>query len=170
MKRSMLAVLSIALFSLLFFMFKSERGTKTGVLLKGESYIEGLKLVHRQNGNTDWTLTARKADITDKGDKAYLSGIEMKIENKGITVYADKGLYDMNARDLFVDGKVVAKGDSYSITSEGVKFDSTSGTLKADGGVKIEARKFSVEGIGMDADNTAQTVRIRKNVKAVFYN
>jgi LPS export ABC transporter protein LptC len=170
MKRSMLVVLSIVLFSLLFFMFKGERGTKTGVLFKGESYIEGLKLVHRQNGSTDWTLTARRADISDNGNKAHLSGIEMKIENKGITIYADKGLYDMNARDLFVDGEVVAKGDSYSITSKDVKFDSTSGTLKADGGVKMQAKKFSVEGIGMEADNAAQTVRIRKDVKAVFYN
>lgn len=170
MKKSMLVVLSVALFSLLFFLFKSERGTKIGALLKGGSYIEGLKLVHRQNGNIDWTLTARRADITDKENKAYLSGIEMKIENKGITVCADKGLYDMNARDLFVDGKVVAKGDGYAITSEGAKFDSTSGTLKADSGVKIEAKKFRIEGIGMDADNAAQTVRIRKNVKAVFYN
>ena len=60
MKRGMLVVLSVVLFSLLFFMFKSEKGPKTGVLLKGESYIEGLKLVHRQNGNTDWTLTAQR--------------------------------------------------------------------------------------------------------------
>ncbi len=166
----MLVVLSVVLFSLLFFMFKSEKGPKTGVVLKDDSYIEGLKLVHRQNGNVDWTLTAQRADIAGKGEKAYLSGIEMKIENKGITIYADKGLYDMKARDLFVDGRVVAKGDSYSITSDGVKFDSTSGMLKADGGVKMEAKKFSVQGIGMEADNTAQTVRIRKDVKAVFNN
>jgi LPS export ABC transporter protein LptC len=170
MKKSLLVVLSIALFSLLFFMIKGERGTKTDVLKKGESYIEGLRLVHRQNGNRDWTLTARRADISDKGDKAYLSGIEMNIENKGITVYADKGLYDMNARDLSVDGKVIAKGDSYSITSEGARFDGASGMLKADGGVKIEAKRFSIQGTGMEADNTAQTVRILKDVKAVFYN
>ena len=170
MKKSFLLGLSIALFSLLFFMIKGERGTKTDVLMKGESYIEGLRLVHRQNGSKDWTLTARRADFTDKGDKAYLSGIEMDIESKGIKVYADKGLYDMNARDLSVDGKVIAKGDSYSITSDGARFDSASGMLKADGGVRIEAKRFSVQGTGMEADNTAQTVRILKDVKAVFYN
>ncbi len=170
MKKSLLLVLSVVLFSLLFYMIKGERGTKTDALKKGESYIEGLRLVHRQNGKEDWTLTALKADISDKGDKAYLSGIEMNIENKGITVYADKGLYDMTARDLSVDGKVMAKGNSYSITSEGARFDSESGMLKADGWVKIEAKRFSVQGTGMEADNTAQTVRILKDVKAVFYN
>jgi LPS export ABC transporter protein LptC len=170
MKKSLLFVLSMALLSLLFFMIKGERGTKGDVLRKGESYIEGLRLVHRQNGNTDWTLTARRADLSDKGDKAYLSGIEMDIESKRIKVYADKGLYDMNARDISIDGRVIAKGDSYSITSEGARFDSASGLLKADGGVKIEAKRFSVQGTGMEADNTAQTVRILRNVKAIFYN
>ncbi len=170
MKRGILLFLSVVLFSMLIYMFKSDKVTKTGLLQKGEAYIEGLQMVHKQNGRTDWTLTAQRADISDKGDKAYLSGVEMKIENKGIIMYADKGLYDMNAKNLSVDGKVVAKGDSYSITSEDVKFDSASGILKADGGVKMESKKFIVEGTGMEADNASQTVRIRKDVKAVFHN
>ena len=170
MKRSMLLVLSVALFSMLFLMIKGERVSKTDILQKGESFIEGLRLVHRQNGNIDWTLTARRADITDKGDKALLSGVEMHIENKDITVSADQGMYDMTAKDLTVDGKVVARGGSYSIISERVKFDGASGRLKADGGVKIEARKFTVEGVGMDADSAGQKVKIRKDVKAIFYN
>lgn len=170
MKRVLLVVLSVLLFSLLFFMFKSEKGAKIDTLRKGQSYIEGLRLIHRQNGNKDWVLTARRADITEKGDKAFLSGVEMKIEDRGITVYADNGLYNMIDRNLTIDGKVVAKGDNYTITSEQVKFDSSTGLLKADGGVTIESRKFRVKGTGMDADNTGQTVRIRRDVKAVFYN
>jgi LPS export ABC transporter protein LptC len=169
MKRGMLLVLSVALFSMLFFMIKGERGSKSAILQKGESFIEGLRLVHRQNGNIDWILTARRADITDKGDKAFLSGIEMQIENKGITMSADKGTYDMTARDLTVDGRVVAKGDSYSIISDHVKFDGGSGRLEADGGVEIKARKFTVAGSGMDADSAGQKVKIRKDVKAIFY-
>ncbi len=170
MKKSLLVVFSVALFSLFFFIIKGERGTKTDFIKKGESFIEGLRLVHRQNGTRDWTLTAQRADIDDKGDKAYLSGIEMNIENKGITVYAEKGQYDMSARDLSVEGKVIAKGNSYSITSDAARYSSSSGILKTDGPVKIEAKKFSVEGTGMEADNTAQTVRILRDVKAVFYH
>ncbi len=170
MKKSILVILSLTLVALLIYMMKSEKTAQTVSLQKGESYIEGLRLLHRQNGAVDWILTARRADIGGKGDEAYLSGIEMKIEDKGITVYADKGLYDMNARNLVVDGKVMAKADSYSITTEGVKFDNAGQMLKTDGRVRLDARKFSVEGTGMEADNTAQTVRILKNVKAVFHN
>ncbi len=170
MKKSVLIILSITLFSLLIYMMKGEKIAQTGSLQKGDSYIEGLRLLHRQNGALDWILTAGRADIGGKGDKAYLSGIEMKIEDKGITVYADKGVYDMNARNLVVDGKVVAKADSYSITTEGVKFDNAGQMLRTGGRVRLEARKFSVEGTGMEADNIAQKVKILKDVKAVFYN
>jgi LPS export ABC transporter protein LptC len=170
MSKISLVILSLMLFSLLFFLFRGEKESKPGVLLKGASFIEGLRIVHRQNGSRDWVLTARRADFDGKGESALLSGMEMKIENKGITVYADKGVYDMDTRRLTVAGRAVAKGNSYSITSEGVEFDGASGGLRADGGVKIEARKFSVQGEGMDADNSGQTVRIRKDVKAIFYH
>jgi LPS export ABC transporter protein LptC len=171
MEKIFLVILSLTLFSLLFFMvLRSDKEGKPGVLMKGESFIEGLKIVHRHSGTKDWVLTAKRADIDEKGDKALLTGMEIAIADKGIAVHADKGSYDMNTRRLTVEGKAVAKGDSYSISSEGVEFDGSGGGLKADGGVQIEARKFSVRGTGMDADNNGQTVRIRKNVTAIFHN
>lgn len=170
MERLLLVILSLALFSSVVFMVRSDKESKPGVLIKGQSFIEGLRIVHRKNGNKDWVLTAKRADIDEKGDKALLSGMEMTIADKGIALYADRGVYDMNTRRLTVDGKAVAKGDSYSIASEGIKFDGASGGLKADGGVQIKARKFSVQGTGMDADYNGQTVRIRKDVRAIFHN
>lgn len=170
MERILLVILSLTLFSLLFFMVRGDKESKLGVIMKGQSFIEGLKIVHRQNGRENWILTAKRADIDEKGDKALLSGMAVTIAGKGISVYADKGSYDMNTRRLTVDGKAVAKGDSYSIATEGVEFDGAGGSLKADGSVLIEARKFTVQGTGMDADNTGQTLRIRKDVKAIFHN
>jgi LPS export ABC transporter protein LptC len=170
MNKFLLVILSIMLFSLLVFLFRNEKENKPVALLKGASFIEGLRIVHRQNGSRDWVLTAKRADFDQKGESAVLSGMEMKIEKKGITVSADNGVYDMRTRRLTVDGRAIAKGNSYSITSRGVEFDGASGGLKANGEVKIEARKFSVQGEGMDADNNGQTVRIRKDVKAIFYN
>jgi LPS export ABC transporter protein LptC len=170
MKKSMLLVLSVALFSMLFFMLKDKKETKVNILQQGGSFIEGLRLVHRKNGNIDWTLTARRADITDKGDKALLSGVEMQIEKKGITVSADKGTYNMTERDLTLDGGVVARGDGYSIFSDHVQYDGGSGILESDCGVEIKTKRFTVEGSGMDADSAGRKVKIRKDVKAVFYN
>lgn len=170
MKKVFLFVLSLLLFSLLFFLNKGEKESGLDLHQKGESFIEGLKIINKKNGSREWILTAKRADISENGEKARLSDIEMIIENGGITLYADKGLYSLAGKDLTVDGRIVAVSDKYSITSQQVRFDSTTGNLKADGGVKIEGKKFSIRGKGMDVDNIDQKVRIRKNVEAVFYN
>ncbi len=170
MKRSLLFVLSLCLFSLFFVLVKGERGTRLDIRQKGESFIEGLKIVNRRNGSRIWTLFARRADITENGERAYLTDIEMKIEDRGITVKAEKGLYGMTDKKLIIDGKAVARGDSYSITADKIELDSGGGNLKSDGDVFIEGRKFNVRGKGMYTDSAVQKVRILRDVEAVFYH
>jgi LPS export ABC transporter protein LptC len=169
MKRSLLLALSFFLLFSFFFLLKDE-GTRPAILLKGNSFIEGLRIIYKRNGNQDWILSARRADISEDGNKAYLTGLEMTLENKGITLYADKGLYLMTDKNLTIDGKIIAKGDTYSITSVDGAFDNRAGNFKTDGDVRIDSKKFSVQGRGMNIDSSEQKVRILNDVKAVFYN
>jgi LPS export ABC transporter protein LptC len=170
MKRSVLVVLALLAFSLFsYYVLKGESGIKLAIRPKGESYIEGLRLVHKKDGGSDWVLNAKRADISEDGSTARLSGIEMTIKGKGVTVFADKGVYNMNDKSLSVDGRVVAKGADYSIVSDnGARFDGTANSLNTSGNVTVESPKFSVKGKGMDTDNNGQTVRILGNVEAVF--
>ena len=87
-----------------------------------------------------------------------------------MTLYADKGLYLMTDKNLTIDGKMVAKGDTYSITSVDGAFDNSAGNFKTNGDVRIDSKKFSVQGRGMNIDSSEQKVRILKDVKAVFHN
>lgn len=170
MKRSLLVVLSLFLFFLVFFLLRDERGLRPKIFQKGDSFIEGLRVVYKKNGMSEWILTAKRADISEKDDKARLSDIKMTIEDKGITLYADKGLYHLTDGNLAVDGKIVAKGDTYSITSENGEFDHKSGIFKTDGIVRVESRRFSVLGKGMNIDSAEQKVKILRDVKATFNN
>jgi LPS export ABC transporter protein LptC len=151
-------------------MVKGEKTVKNTIVQKGASFIEGLKIIHKKNGARDWILTARRADLTENSEKAHLSDLEMSIENKGFTFYADRGTYNMTERNLAIEGRIVARSNNYTITSENIAFDSLSGNLKTDGNVKIEGKKFSLQGKGMDIDNSGQKVRINRDVKAVFNN
>lgn len=170
MKKTLLLVLSLFIFSLFFFMVRGEKTGKNAMVRKGESFIEGLRIIHKKNGSKDWILTARRADLTENSEKAHLSDIEMTIENKGFTVYADKGIYNMTDKNLAIEGRIVARSNNYSITSENIEFDTLAGNLKTDGNVKIEGKKFSLQGKGMDMDNAGQKVRINRDVKAIFNN
>ena len=170
MKKSMLLVFSLLLFAVFFFAVEGEKTGKPDFIRKGESYIEGLRIVHRKNGGGDWTLTASRADLSENGEKARLSDIRMNVENKGLVILADRGLYNMTDKNLFIEGKITASNDGYSITSENVEFNGNAGSLKTDGNVTVEGKKFRLEGKGMKADNAAQKVRILNDVKAVFNN
>jgi len=170
MRKSVLFVFSILIFSVFFFAVEREKTGGSDLVRKGESYIEGMRIVHRKNGAGDWTLTARRADLSENGDKARLSDIRMNIENKGLVILADNGLYSMTDKNLVIDGKVTAQNDSYSIVSENVQFSGSEGVLKTDGEVLLEGKKFRLQGKGMQADSAAQKVRILSNVKAVFNN
>jgi LPS export ABC transporter protein LptC len=170
MKKSFLVVLSLFLFALFLFIVKGEKGVRVDVRQKGESFIEGLKIVNKKNGVRDWVLTARRADLSENGEQARLADVELSMEKRGVTIYADSGLYNMSDKSVAIDGKIIAKGSTFAITSESVEYDSSTGDLKTDSPVTIEGSKFSVQGKGMNMNNTEQKVRILKDVKAIFYN
>lgn len=169
MRRTFLAVLVAAVFSLFFFMVMGEKEVRFDLKQKGNSFIEGLRIVHKRDGLKDWFLTAKRADISEDGEKAYLSDIEMMIEKQGLTMHADNGLYTMSNKNLSIEGKVVAKGVNYSITSDRIELAGADGRVKTDGMVNIQGKKFTLQGKGMDIETTEQKMRIHKDVKAIFY-
>lgn len=169
MKKAWLLIFSVGLFSLFFLMVKDDPGIKSSMVQKGGSSIEGLRMLHRRDGVQHWTMSARRADMTASGDEAYLSDITVSFA-KGITVQAERGTYLMRDRRLTADGTVIARGENFSVISEGVAFDSASGSLQTGGPVTIEGKKFRVKGTGMQAVEAGQTVKILHDVTAVFSN
>ena len=166
-KKLLFLALSIA--ALTFFaLIRSEKGGKIDVQLSGDSFFEGLKIVNKKNGRTDWVLLAKRADITKDGKEAVLTGVEMNLESRGMTVTAEKGLYNMETRQISVEGVLRANNKNYVLTTSRARIDSSKGNFDTADDVKIEGRKFEVEGKGMQADNNQHKVRILKNVKATF--
>jgi LPS export ABC transporter protein LptC len=90
------------------------------------------------------------------------------MEKQGMTVHAEKGLYDMETRQVSIDGIITAHTEKYVITTSQALIDSGGGTLETEGEVKIEGKKFNLAGKGMKADNNEQKVRILNDVKATF--
>lgn len=170
MKKSLLVFASFLLFSLFFFMLKGERTNNLGIHLKGESFFEGLRIIQKKDGVPNWVLTAKRADLSKDGNEANLTDLEMEIKNKGITVYAENGLYNLNNKKIYIDGTIAAKSNNYLITAGQVEIDSTTGLLKTNGYVHIEGKKFTLQGKGMEIKNNDQKVRILKGVKATFNN
>ena len=166
-KKLLFLVLIIA--SLTFvILLRSDKGPKLDIQAKGDSFFEGLKIVNKKNGVTDWILWAKRADMTRDGKEAMLSGVEMKLESQGMTVSADKGLYNMETRQISVEGVLRASNDNYVFTTSQARIDGIKGNFDTSEDVKIEGRKFELTGKGMQAENNQHKVRILKDVKATF--
>lgn len=168
MKKKLIFLLLIIISSAIFFYIRSEKVGRLNVQIAGDSFFEGLKIINKKNGTTEWVLTAKRADLSKDGKEALLSGIEMKMEKQGMTVQAEKGLYDMETKHVSVDGIITAHTEKYIITTSEALIDSGGGTLETTGEVKIDGKKFNLTGKGMKADNNEQKVRILNDVKATF--
>jgi len=151
-------------------MVKNEKESRPNIQIKGDSFIEGLKLVHKNNGNPDWTLIAKEADFQEKENMAYLSNVKITLEGKDMTILADKGQFNMTNKNLSIEGNIIAKSTNYSITTEQVSLDSAAGTIKSDGLISMEGKKLELQGKGININNKEQKVRILKDVKATFYH
>lgn len=169
MKKGWLLFLTIVLFSLYFLIVKDEKA-KVPKIQQSESFLEGVTIVHKKGGKKDWILTAKRADIQGSGDRAELSDIEVKVQDRGIIINADKGAYDMTSKKLTISGPITARDRDYTITSENMQFENTTGILTTDSKVRIEGKKFLLTGTGLQADNNQQKVRILNDVTATFHN
>jgi LPS export ABC transporter protein LptC len=168
MKRKSLLVLSLLSLLALFLLLGNNREQDKSLLLKGGSFIEGLKIIHKKNGTSMWTLNASRADIIEGSDRVKLNDIVLTVENKDMTIYSPEGFYNIESRDLTLNGKIKAVSKGYTIITESVEWNQSKGEIKTKEAVKIESKKFNVEGSGMEADSE-QKVRILKDVKATFY-
>ena len=168
MKKKLIFLFLIIISSAILFYLRSEKVARLNVQLAGDSFFEGLKIINKKDGITEWVLTAKRADLSKDGREALLSGIEMKLEKQGMMVQADKGLYNMETKNVSIDGVITARNENYVITTSQALIDSGGGILETEGEVTVEGKKFTLEGRGLQADNKEQKVRILNNVKATF--
>lgn len=168
MSKKLIFVILVFAVSVFIYGTRLEKEAKPQIQLMGDSFFEGLKIVNRKNGATDWILWAKRADMDSAGKRALLSGIEMKLQSQDMTILADQGVYDIETRQVSVEGVLHASSNNFALTTDKVRIDGSGGYFDTDGDVQIKGRKFKLEGKGMQADNKDHKVRILKDVKATF--
>lgn len=166
MKKVFMVGLSVLLFIGLFLMLRTGREF-AGDLKISNSFIEDIRIAQKKNGAAVWTLTASRANFPENENMAELNDINMKLENNGVVLHADKGIYNFSDRSFTTDSIVKAETKDYRITTDSVDYEIASGKIKTDGRITVEGKGFKVEGKGLNAD-TAQKVKILNDVKATF--
>ena len=170
MKKFLMISLCLFFACTLFIMLRGERESSINIKVKSNSFIEGIKILWGKDGNTVWTLTAKRADIRENENMAELSDITVAVQKNGMILHSDKGTYNLLTHDFTVNSEIQADTKDYKIITSLINYDASTGEIKTDEKVTAEGKRFKVEGKGMTLDSE-QRVRIHNDVKATFnYN
>lgn len=153
----------------LFFMFSGDRDYKRDLSLhRATSYIEGLRIVNKKDGTDSWVMTARKADFTKDETLAKMDSVSMDIKKEGVILTAGSGTYNMDSKDLRLEGDVTIHVKDSVIHAKSLAWNPSLGMLTTDSKIRMESGRFTVEGEGLTATEQNK-VTLMRNVKAIFF-
>ncbi len=148
-------------------MLKIPKEDDKNFIIKGKSFLEDIRIIHKENGMPSWILTAKKAEFVEDNNKAELEDIRLSLPKNQVILFADKGVYNFSEQNFSTNGVVKAESKDYKITADSIDYEISSGTIKTEGRVILETKSFSIEGIGMKTDGR-EKVNILNDVKATF--
>lgn len=166
MKKPLLLAALAALVLLSIFMFKKQDGPKETA--RAQSYLEDVKVVNTRTGHQQWTLLTKRAVLSDRGDAASMQEVTVRLPAEGMVVEAERGVYNMDSRDLTLSGRIRALAAGYVIRTGSIRLDADKGQITTADEVVLEGDGFRIEGRGLHAEQDRK-VRLERDVKAVFY-
>ncbi|MBF0557183.1 MAG: LPS export ABC transporter periplasmic protein LptC [Nitrospirae bacterium] len=166
MKRIVFLLVFICFFIVIVFFSEREGFYKPKVNMDGNSYMDGVSIIQRKDGVVKWTLGSKKAIFLDDNN-VKLVALQITFPEKGLTLNSDGGLYDIDKRNLKIDGHINASTADYDILTPTLYWDASKNELFSDQKVQIIGKKFYVEGDDLNSTNDKAT--LNKNVKAIFY-
>lgn len=167
MKRVLLILVSFLLIGGLFLTLKTGKDDIGDIQIKSFSSIEDLKIIHKRNGDTQWILTAKKADIVEKDNRAELKDITLLLSQQDVSIHTSKGVYDFKDKSFTTDRAVKAEGKNYKILADSIDYEIKSGNMRTNGEIRVEGKSFSIQGKGLQTESN-QRVKVLKDVKATF--
>ncbi len=162
--------LVFTLTSLMFFIiFHSEKDYKKELSLsRGNSYMEGVRIVNKKGGVDSWVILARKADFSRDETTVQMSSVTIDVKKEGAVLNADGGTYNMNTQGLRLEKNIVIHMKDSTISTDSLAWNPAGRLISSDGKVQMQGNKFRIEGEGLTATEDDK-VRLTRNVKAIFF-
>lgn len=160
--------LVMVIIAFLFFNTYNSEDLKKDSVTPATSYIEGLRIIHRIKGDTIWSIMAKRADFTKDEKSAKMSSIVIDVKKENLTINAERGVFDLETRDLKLEDNIVLKSKGYEVTLKDLSWNPARGLLTSDQKIALRGNRFSIEGYGLSATEE-QKLRLHKNVRAVFF-
>lgn len=166
MKKMLFVAVSLFLLSVLAVYLNQEKDARVKLRLGDNSYMDDVSITQKKEGIVKWILRAEKAVFVTNND-VKLDSLKIIFPEKELTLTSNGGMYDIDNRNLKIDGNINASTKDYEIVANTLFWDSSKNEILSDEKVQIVGKKFFAEGDNLTA--TTDKATLNKNVKAVFY-
>lgn len=166
MKKLLFVCASLFLLTVLIVYLNQEKDTKIKLHLGDNSYMDEVSITQKKAGLVKWILNAKKAVFLTNND-IRLDNLKIIFPEKDLTLTSNGGMYDIENRNLKINGNINAFTKDYEIVASTLFWDSSKNEILSDEKVQIVGKRFFAEGDAMTA--TTDKAILNKNVKAVFY-
>ncbi len=164
--KKVLLLFIVLLFLIVFVIYFQNKDPGVEIRLAGESYMNDVSIKQREDGETKWILDAKRAVFISDTD-IKLDDLRITFPKKDLILTSDGGMYDIESRNLTIDGNIKASTDDYDIVATTLLWNSSKSKLFSDEKVKIIGENFFVEGDNLIA--TVDKIKLSNNVRAIFY-
>lgn len=166
MKKLLFVVSSLFLLTVLIMYVNQEKDTKVKLRVGDNSYMDKVSITQKKAGLVKWVLNAEKAMFLTSND-VKLDNLRIVFPEKELTLTSSGGMYDIENRNLKIEGNINAFTKDYEIVASTLFWDSSKNEILSDEKVQIVGKRFFAQGDTMTA--TTDKAILNKNVKAVFY-
>lgn len=143
-----------------------EKEARFKLSVSDNSYMDDVSITQKKDGKVKLALNAKKAVFITNND-VMLADVKIVLPEKSLTLTSKEGMYDIESRNLKIDGNINASTKDYDIVADAIIWDSSRNEIFSDKKVRIIGKKFFAEGDNLTA--TSDKAILNKNVKAVFY-
>jgi LPS export ABC transporter protein LptC len=166
MKKILFLFSSLFLLAIIAVYLNQEKFLSPGLQLGMDSYMNDASILQKREGEVKWELKAKRA-VFFNNDVVNLSDLKITFPEKDLVLTSERGMYDIENRNLTIEGNIKASTDDYDILATTLFWDSSEEKIFSEERVRVVGRNFVVDGDGLTA--TTDKARLNNNVKAVFY-
>lgn len=148
-----------------------------GVFKNADAGIDRFSFVQTKDGEMQWKVHARRAQIMESESKAVLEDLRVTLYGQGGTemiLEGDEGLVDTDSHNLTLkkrEGSIPIHLESgYTIHTNHLQWTDQSQEISTDAPVTIHGDGIEITGMGLRGALGTETFTITKDVRAVVTN
>ena len=135
--------------------------------------LREFSFVQSKNGQVDWRIQAKEAQVFDTPGKAVLKQVQVTLTDAAgvsMKVHGDEGTIDTSSQDFALGQRsgdlALMFEDGYTIYTPHIAWINNEQRFWTDDQVRIIGPSLEITGQGLDAFVTTKEMRVRRNVRA----